>query len=162
MNCDTLSSHYSETMACPMRGESECCRSRGAGDKSSSSSASYDDDHQGFSRRSQCHHQKFNLSSSSSHSSSSSSLYSHVHSARSQYAAVLFAFLLVATTIGQNPVHGIGDPVYIRKLNGYLQLLSSDTLRWFKQGTAKEPLNLMRPNLDPAVICRVWHTSKFL
>ncbi|ODM96474.1 Protein unzipped, partial [Orchesella cincta] len=78
----------------------------------------------------------------------------------SSTSSVLIALLcLLLVSVVTSPVNATGDPVYIRKANGYLdQLLSSDTLRYFK-GTAKEPLKLMRPNLDPAVICRVWHTS---
>lgn len=89
------------------------------------------------------------------------------HSSLSSSSTFSLSFILLtffigaALKIGQSPVSAYGETVYIRKVNGFSQLLSSDTLRWFKHGTAKEPLKLLRPTAEPAVICRVWHTSMY-
>lgn len=109
--------------------------------------------HQGLStgRQEKC---TSNLSSSSRPRSFLSSLPS------SSVLMALCCFLLVSSIV-PTPVNAVGETVYIRKVNGYLQLLSSETLRWFKGTVSKDPLKLMRPNLEPAVICRVWHTSEY-
>jgi hypothetical protein len=71
-------------------------------------------------------------------------------------------FLLCGVLLASlfDSVNGVGDSVYVRS-GDFGQLVTSSTSRWFK-GIAKDPLTLKKPNGGAGVICRVYHTSKFI